>query len=201
VGAGGDRGQSDLIGERAAGIVGLLAITSADPACHSGWTTAAQKCGATIAGLPHLSHIERLLGAACPRDCGIVTVIRWSSRPHSAWLGSVPRASASKRSASKQFGQDRHHRRPSTAITAWDANAIIDAAESPHRRRAGCGTAKMAVYVSKGRPPTPNLPPASAGVSGEMISLCHGRMPSESSVTGYFQVVETNSESAGHAIS
>src|SRR5260221_2769352 len=52
--------------------VGLIAITSADR-LHAGWT-AARKLRRDRRGLPHLSHIEKLL-ASLPRECGIVTVI------------------------------------------------------------------------------------------------------------------------------
>src|SRR5260221_2230513 len=60
-----------LIGESRTDV-GLLAVTSADR-LHAGWT-AARKLRRDRRGLPHLSHIEKLL-ASLPRECGIVTVI------------------------------------------------------------------------------------------------------------------------------
>src|SRR5712675_1590466 len=112
-----------LIGESRRDV-GLLAITSADR-LHSGWTTA-RKMRRDHRGLPHLSHIERLL-APLPRDCGIVTVI--DGHPATlGWLGSV-RGHRVEALGVEQFGQTgtiddlyRHH--------GMDANAIIDAAES-----------------------------------------------------------------------
>jgi pyruvate dehydrogenase E1 component len=112
-----------LIGESRRDV-GLLAITSADR-LHSGWT-AARKMRRDHRGLPHLSHIERLL-APLPRDCGIVTVI--DGHPATlGWLGSV-RGHRVEALGVEQFGQTgtiddlyRHH--------GMDANAIIDAAES-----------------------------------------------------------------------
>src|SRR5258707_6659650 len=104
--------------------VGLLAITSADR-LHAGWT-AARKIRRDHRGLPHLSHIEKLL-APLPRECGIVTVI--DGHPATlGWLGSV-RGHRVEALGVEQFGQTgsiddlyRHH--------GIDANAIIDAAES-----------------------------------------------------------------------
>jgi pyruvate dehydrogenase E1 component len=77
-------------------------------------------------GVPHLSHIEKLL-APLPRDCGIVTVI--DGHPAAlGWLGSV-RGHRVEALGVEHFGQTgtigdlyRHH--------GIDANAIIDAAES-----------------------------------------------------------------------
>jgi len=98
-----------LIGENRRDV-GLLAITSADR-LHSGWT-AARKMRRDHRGLPHLSHIERLL-APLPRDCGIVTVI--DGHPATlGWLGSV-RGHRVEALGVEQFGQ---------------TGAIIDAAES-----------------------------------------------------------------------
>ena len=104
--------------------VGLLAITSADR-LHAGWT-AARKLRRDRHGVPHLSHIERLL-APLPRDCGIITVI--DGHPAAlGWLGSV-RGHRVEALGVEHFGQTgtiddlyRHH--------GIDANAIIDAAES-----------------------------------------------------------------------
>jgi pyruvate dehydrogenase E1 component len=112
-----------LIGESRRDI-GLLAITSADR-LHAGWT-AARKLRRDRRGLPHLSHIEKLL-APLARDCGIVTVI--DGHPATlGWLGSV-RGHRVEALGVEQFGQTgsiddlyRHH--------GIDANAIIDAAES-----------------------------------------------------------------------
>ena len=83
-------------------------------------------CARDRRGLPHLSHIEKLL-APLPRDCGIVTVI--DGHPATlGWLGSV-RGQRVEALGVEQFGQTgtigdlyRHH--------GIDANAIIDAAES-----------------------------------------------------------------------
>jgi pyruvate dehydrogenase E1 component len=104
--------------------VGLLAITSADR-LHSGWT-AARTMRRERRGVPHLSHIEKLL-APLSRDCGIVTVI--DGHPATlGWLGSV-RGHRAEALGVEQFGQTgaiddlfRHY--------GIDANAIIDAAES-----------------------------------------------------------------------
>src|SRR5258706_176232 len=104
--------------------VGLLAITSADR-LHSGWT-AARKLRRDRRGVPHLSHIEKLL-APLPRDCGIITVI--DGHPATlGWLGSV-RGHKVEALGVEHFGQTgtiddlyRHH--------GVDANAIIDAAEA-----------------------------------------------------------------------
>ena len=104
--------------------VGLLAVTSADR-LHAGWT-AARKLRRDRRGLPHLSHIEKLL-APLPRDCGIVTVI--DGHPATlGWLGSVAGQRVEALGV-EHFGQTgsigdlyRHH--------GIDANAIIDAAES-----------------------------------------------------------------------
>jgi pyruvate dehydrogenase E1 component len=112
-----------LIGESRRDI-GLLAITSADR-LHAGWT-AARKLRRERHGLPHLSHVDRLL-APLPRDCGIVTVI--DGHPAAlGWLGSV-RGHRLEALGVEHFGQTgsidelyRHH--------GIDANAIIDAAES-----------------------------------------------------------------------
>ncbi len=112
-----------LIGESRRDI-GLLAITSADR-LHAGWT-AARSLRRDRRGLPHLSHIEKLL-APLPRECGIVTVI--DGHPATlGWLGSV-RGHRVEALGVEQFGQTgsiddlyRHH--------GIDANAIIDAAES-----------------------------------------------------------------------
>jgi pyruvate dehydrogenase E1 component len=104
--------------------VGLLAITSVDR-LHSGWT-GARKLRRDRRGLPHLSHIEKLL-APLPRDCGIVTVV--DGHPAAlGWLGSV-RGHRVEALGVEHFGQtgsiDELYR--SYGI---DANAIIDAAES-----------------------------------------------------------------------
>jgi pyruvate dehydrogenase E1 component len=112
-----------LIGESRRDV-GLLAITSADR-LHAGWT-AARKLRRDRRGLPHLSHIEKLL-ASLPRECGIVTVI--DGHPAAlGWLGSV-RGHRVEALGVEQFGQTgsiddlyRHH--------GIDANAIIDAAEA-----------------------------------------------------------------------
>jgi len=112
-----------LIGESRRDV-GLLAITSADR-LHSGWT-AARKLRRDRRGVPHLSHIEKLL-APLPRDCGIVTVI--DGHPAAlGWLGSV-RGHKVEALGVEHFGQTgtiddlyRHH--------GIDANAIIDAAEA-----------------------------------------------------------------------
>src|SRR2546421_5230418 len=73
-----------LIGENRRDV-GLLAITSADR-LHAGWT-AARNLRRDRRGLPHLSHIEKVL-APLPRDCGIVTAI--DGHPAAlGWLGSV----------------------------------------------------------------------------------------------------------------
>ena len=131
-----------LIGESRRDI-GLLAITSADR-LHAGWTTA-RRMRRDRRGLPHLSHIERML-APLPRDCGIVTVI--DGHPAAlGWLGSV-RGQRVEALGVEHFGQTgtigdlyRHY--------GIDANAIIDAAESltagaPVRHR------KMAVFFIEG---------------------------------------------------
>ena len=112
-----------LIGESRRDV-GLLSVTSADR-LHGGWT-AARKLRRDRRGMPHLSHIEKLL-APLPRDCGIVTVI--DGHPAAlGWLGSVcgHRVEAL---GVEHFGQTgtiddlyRHY--------GIDANAIIDAAES-----------------------------------------------------------------------
>src|SRR5262249_42994923 len=104
--------------------VGLLAITSVDR-LHAGWT-GARKLRRDRRGLPHLSHIEKLL-APLPRDCGIVTVV--DGHPAAlGWLGSV-RGHRIEALGVEHFGQtgsiDELYR--SYGI---DANAIIDAAES-----------------------------------------------------------------------
>jgi pyruvate dehydrogenase E1 component len=112
-----------LIGESRRDV-GLLAITSADR-LHAGWT-AARRMRRDRRGLPHLSHIEKLL-APLPRDCGIVTVI--DGHPAAlGWLGSV-RGQRVEALGVEHFGQTgtigdlyRHY--------GIDANAIIDAAES-----------------------------------------------------------------------
>jgi pyruvate dehydrogenase E1 component len=112
-----------LIGESRRDV-GLLAITSADR-LHAGWT-AARKLRRDRRGLPHLSHIEKLL-ASLPRECGIVTVI--DGHPAAlGWLGSV-RGHRVEALGVEHFGQTgtigdlyRHH--------GIDANAIIDAAET-----------------------------------------------------------------------
>jgi pyruvate dehydrogenase E1 component len=104
--------------------VGLLAITSADR-LHAGWT-AARRIRRERPGVPHLSHVEKLL-SPLPRDCGIVTVI--DGHPATlGWLGSV-RGHRLEALGVEHFGQTgtiddlyRHH--------GMDANAIIDAAES-----------------------------------------------------------------------
>jgi pyruvate dehydrogenase E1 component len=104
--------------------VGLLAITSADR-LHAGWT-AARRLRRDRRGLPHLSHIEKLL-APLPRDCGIVTVI--DGHPAAlGWLGSV-RGHRVEALGVERFGQtgtiaDLYR------YSGIDANAIIDAAES-----------------------------------------------------------------------
>ena len=111
-----------LIGENRRDV-GLLAITSADR-LHAGWT-AARNLRRDRRGLPHLSHIEKVL-APLPRDCGIVTVI--DGHPAAlGWLGSV-RGHRLEALGVEHFGQTgtidelyRHH--------GIDANAIIDAAE------------------------------------------------------------------------
>ena len=111
-----------LIGENRRDV-GLLAITSADR-LHAG-CTAARNLRRDRRGLPHLSHIEKLL-APLPRDCGIVTVI--DGHPAAlGWLGSV-RGHRLEALGVEHFGQTgtidelyRHH--------GIDANAIIDAAE------------------------------------------------------------------------
>jgi pyruvate dehydrogenase E1 component len=104
--------------------VGLLAITSVDR-LHAGWT-AARQLRRDRRGLPHLSHIEKLL-TPLPRECGIVTVI--DGHPAAlGWLGSV-RGHRVEALGVEHFGQtgsiDELYR--SYGI---DANAIIDAAES-----------------------------------------------------------------------
>ncbi len=104
--------------------VGLLAITSVDR-LHAGWT-AARGLRRDRRGLPHLSHIEKLL-APLPRDCGIVTVI--DGHPAAlGWLGSV-RGHRVEALGVEHFGQtgsiDELYR-----AYGIDANAIIDAAES-----------------------------------------------------------------------
>ena len=112
-----------LIGESRRDV-GLLAITSADR-LHAGWT-AARKLRRERHGLPHLSHIDKLL-APLPRDCGIVTVI--DGHPAAlGWLGSV-RGHRLEALGVEHFGQTgsidelyRHY--------GIDANAIIDAAEN-----------------------------------------------------------------------
>jgi pyruvate dehydrogenase E1 component len=104
--------------------VGLLAITSVDR-LHAGWT-AARNLRRDRRGLPHLSHVEKLL-APLPRDCGIVTVI--DGHPAAlGWLGSV-QGHRVEALGVEHFGQTgsiaelyRHY--------GIDANAIIDAAES-----------------------------------------------------------------------
>jgi pyruvate dehydrogenase E1 component len=111
-----------LIGENRRDV-GLLAITSADR-LHAGWT-AARNLRRDRRGLPHLSHVERML-VPLPRDCGIVTVI--DGHPAAlGWLGSV-RGHRLEALGVEHFGQTgtidelyRHH--------GIDANAIIDAAE------------------------------------------------------------------------
>ena len=111
-----------LIGENRRDV-GLLAITSADR-LHAGWT-AARNLRRDRRGLPHLSHIEKVL-APLPRDCGIVTAI--DGHPAAlGWLGSV-RGHRLEALGVEHFGQTgtidelyRHH--------GIDANAIIDAAE------------------------------------------------------------------------
>jgi pyruvate dehydrogenase E1 component len=112
-----------LIGESRRDV-GLLAITSADR-LHAGWT-AARNLRRDRRGVPHLSHVEKLL-APLPRDCGIVTVI--DGHPAAlGWLGSV-RGHRVEALGVERFGQTgtiddlyRHN--------GIDANAIIDAAES-----------------------------------------------------------------------
>src|SRR5260370_14598980 len=111
-----------LIGESRRDV-GLLAITSADR-LHGGWT-AARKQRRDRRGLPHLSHIEKLL-APLPRECGIVTVL--DGHPATfGWLGSV-RGHRVEALGVEQFGQTgsirhlyRHH--------GIHPNAIIYAAE------------------------------------------------------------------------
>src|SRR5258707_2030985 len=140
-----------LLGESRRDI-GLLAVTSADR-LHSGWT-AARKLRRDRRGVPHLSHIEKLL-APLPRDCGIVTVI--DGHPATlGWLGSV-RGHRVEALGVEQFGQTgtiddlyRHH--------GMDANAIIDAAEAltaggpgRHRKMAG----GLVVAPGKAGAPTP----------------------------------------------
>jgi pyruvate dehydrogenase E1 component len=112
-----------LIGESRRDV-GLLAITSADR-LHAGWT-AARRLRRERHGLPHLSHVDKLLGPL-PRDCGIVTVI--DGHPAAlGWLGSV-RGHRLEALGVEHFGQTgsidelyRHY--------GIDANAIIDAAEN-----------------------------------------------------------------------
>jgi pyruvate dehydrogenase E1 component len=112
-----------LIGESRRDV-GLLAITSADR-LHAGWT-AARRLRRERHGLPHLSHVDKLLGPL-PRDCGIVTVI--DGHPAAlGWLGSVS-GHRLEALGVEHFGQTgsidelyRHH--------GIDANAIIDAAEN-----------------------------------------------------------------------
>src|ERR1700730_5433380 len=107
-----------LIGESRRDV-GLLAITSADR-LHAGWT-AARRMRRDRRGLPHLSHIEKLLGPL-PRDCGIVTVI--DAHPAAlGWLGSV-RGHRVEALGVEHFGQTgtipdlyRHHRIDANAIT------------------------------------------------------------------------------------
>ena len=104
--------------------MGLLAVTSADR-LHAGWTSA-RKLRRERHGLPHVSHIDKLL-APLPRDCGIVTVI--DGHPAAlGWLGSV-RGHRLEALGVEHFGQTgsidelyRHY--------DIDANAIIDAAEN-----------------------------------------------------------------------
>jgi pyruvate dehydrogenase E1 component len=112
-----------LIGENRRDV-GLLAVTSADR-LHSGWS-AARKLRRDRRGLPHLSHVEKLL-TPLPRDCGIVTVI--DGHPAAlGWLGGVCGHKVEALGV-EHFGQTgnigdlyRHY--------GIDANAIIDAAES-----------------------------------------------------------------------
>ena len=102
----------------------MLAVTSADR-LHAGWT-AARRLRRERHGLPHVSHIDKLL-TPLPRDCGIVTVI--DGHPAAlGWLGSV-RGHRLEALGVEHFGQtgsiDELYRHPGI-----DANAIIDAAES-----------------------------------------------------------------------
>ena len=106
---------------------------------------ARENCAATAAASAHLSHIEKLL-APLPRDCGIVTVI--DGHPATlGWLGSV-RGHRVEALGVEHFGQTgtiddlyRHH--------GIDANAIIDAAESLDRRRAGAASQDGGVMSSR----------------------------------------------------
>jgi pyruvate dehydrogenase E1 component len=112
-----------LIGESRRDV-GLLAVTSADR-LHAGWT-AARKLRRERHGLPHVSHIDRLL-APLSRDCGIVTVI--DGHPAAlGWLGSV-RGHRLEALGVEHFGQtgsiDELYRE-----YGIDANAIIDASEN-----------------------------------------------------------------------
>ena len=99
-------------------------MTSADR-LHAGWT-AARSSRRDRRGVPHLSHVERLL-APLSRDTGIVSVI--DGHPASlGWLGSV-RGHRVEALGVEHFGQTgtigdlyRHH--------GIDANAIIDAGEA-----------------------------------------------------------------------
>ena len=120
-----------LIGESRRDV-GLLAITSADR-LHSGWT-AARKLRRDRRGVPHLSHIEKLL-APLPRDCGIVTVI--DGHPATlGWLGSV-RGHKVEALGVEHFGQTgtiddlyRHHGIDAVEfppLPARDADAVIEA--------------------------------------------------------------------------
>ena len=126
--------------------VGLLAVTSADR-LHAGWS-AARNLRRERRGIQYLSHVEKLL-APLPRDCGIVTVI--DGHPAAlGWLGSV-RGHRLEALGVEQFGQTgtigdlyRHY--------GIDANAIIDAAESLTRWRAGAAPQNGGVsHIGAGR--------------------------------------------------
>ena len=102
--------------------VGLLAVTSADR-LNAGWT-AAQR--ARERGLVHArSHIERLL-AEVPSHCGIVSVLRRTSRDaRLARRRARPSRARARRGA---FRPDRLASRTSIATTASTPNAIVAAA-------------------------------------------------------------------------
>jgi len=114
-----------LIGESHRGNVGFAGDHLGDDRLYAGWSAARN----LRRDRPRCAAFEsyRALAGAARRDCGIVTVID-GHRPRSA--GSEQRARPPGRGArGRAFRPDPARFPTSTATTASDANAIIDAAE------------------------------------------------------------------------
>ncbi len=161
-----------LIGESRRDV-GLLAITSADR-LHAGWT-AARRLRRDRRGLPHLSHIEKLL-APLPRDCGIVTVI--DGHPATlGWLGSV-RGHRVEALGRRAFRPDRHDWRP-LSPPRHRRQRHYRCGRKPRPPAPRCGTARWRcdelIIVRASRPP----PQPSRASAGEGVHRMCGRQASE----------------------